>query len=104
MSYSHNDDGGFQKFMLEQDYPPTIMKGTPKVDRLSAEAWSFAPHVVTSEIMTYLWSDPYWSPAAGNLQAHCQDKLIQRLQLSVPVIHQKPRRPTTVLLRFHYHC
>lgn len=27
---------------------------------LSAEAWTFAPHVATSQVLTLLWSDPRW--------------------------------------------
>ena len=62
--YSRNNDGGFQIFTPDSNFP-RIIAGTPKVNDISAESWTIAPHVATSRALTRLWSGPEWA-AKGN--------------------------------------
>lgn len=57
--YAHNDKSGFQILTQEYKWPRNI-EGTPVVKDISAEAWTLAPHVATSKVLTDLWSDPHW--------------------------------------------
>ena len=60
-AYSYNNKEGFQ--LSSPDYlAPRILEGTPRVNRISSEAWSFAPHWVTLLVQTYLWFDRRWHP------------------------------------------
>ena len=52
---------GFEISTPEELYP-RLLQWTPKAEGLSAEAWSFAPHVATSLFSTQLWQDPHWYP------------------------------------------
>ncbi|KAL9611669.1 MAG: hypothetical protein Q9167_003698 [Letrouitia subvulpina] len=63
--YSRNNDGGFQIFTPDSNFP-RIIDGTPKVKDISAESWTIAPHVATSRALTHLWASPQWI-AKGNL-------------------------------------
>ena len=62
--YNRNIDGGFQIFTPDSDFP-RIIDGTPKFKDISAESWTIAPHVATSNALTRLWVDPQWV-AKGN--------------------------------------
>ena len=50
---------GFEISTPDELYP-RLIQWTPKAQGLSAEAWSFAPHVATSLFLTELWNDPDW--------------------------------------------
>ncbi|KAL9620479.1 MAG: hypothetical protein Q9160_004948, partial [Pyrenula sp. 1 TL-2023] len=46
---------------------PRIIEGSPMVEGLSAEAWTFAPHAATSQVLTRVWSDPHWETGKRKL-------------------------------------
>ena len=52
---------GFEISTPERMYP-RLLQWTPKVDGLSAEAWSIAPHLATTLFSIQLWNDPHWYP------------------------------------------
>ena len=64
LAYSKNDDGGFAILTPEQNYPRQI-EGAPRVEDVTAEAWTFAPHAPTSLVLTNLWKDPHWGSEKG---------------------------------------
>lgn len=59
--YFRFSNTGYEIFTPESNFP-RILEAVPRYDSLSAEAWSIAPHAVTSLMENYLWYDPHWYP------------------------------------------
>ena len=64
LAYSKNDNGGFEILTPEQNFPRRI-EGAPRVEDVTAEAWTFAPNAPTSLVLTNLWKDPHWGSEKG---------------------------------------